>query len=311
MDRINLEISIGSIKFKNPIFTAAGPVGFGSSFADFFPLDILGGLVSRSLTYEARLGNKPPRLWETPSGMMNNIGFQNPGLEAFTRNFYPSLKELDTNLIISIYGNQIEEYKMAASGISSLPKVNALEVNTYLDYEQYRKLKPSGYLRRVGQITRAVKQTTHLPVWIKLMPDTGNLEEAAGLAESEGADAVVVANTFRGMALDTQTGKSRLGSGTGGLSGAAIKPLALLRVWEVSRAVSIPVIGAGGIVTPSDAVEFMLAGARAVEIGSGNFVDPCTIPNIIDGIKEYLSAHGIMDIKDLTGTAKVSAKRHK
>lgn len=295
------EINIGGLKLKNPVLTAAGPVGFGSSYADFFDLDNLGGLVLRTLTCEPYLGNKPPRLWETHSGILNNIGMQNPGLEVFKKGYYPNLEKINTNIIANIFGETVDEFKLLAEELSKLPEINALEINLYISYENYQEYMMEGYLTWVEDVIYGVKNFSDLPIWAKLSPNVGDLEAVALLCQKEGANALTVANSYWGMAINPETRKSQLGSLIGGLSGSAIKPLTLRLIWQISKLVDIPIIGVGGILSASDAIEFILAGASAVGIGSANFVNPYTVKNIIHGIEEYLEKHEIDNINELIG----------
>lgn len=290
------DLNIGGLVLNNRILTAAGTVGFGSSYSDYFDLDSLGGLVLRTLTCEQRLGNIAPRLWETSSGMLNSIGMENPGLETFKKGYYPNLEKINTNIIASIFGETIDEFKILTEELSSLNKINALEVNLFISYDNYQKYRMEGYLNWAEEAIREVKNLTDLPIWVKLSPNVGDVEAVALLAEKEGASAIVAANTYWGMAINPESGESRLGTLIGGLSGAAIKPLALRLLWQLKEKVDIPIIGVGGILTLEDAIEFIRVGASAIGIGSANFVDPTTVKNIIDGLEKYIETQNIDDI---------------
>jgi dihydroorotate dehydrogenase (NAD+) catalytic subunit len=298
---MNLTVEIGRLKLKNPVMTASGTFGYGEEYAEFVDLNILGAIVVKGISLEPMEGNPAPRICETPCGMLNAIGLQNVGLKNFLKEKLPYLRKFDTSIIVNILGNSVREYVRLAQSLEEAG-VDGIELNVScpnvkkggMAFGMDRKLL-SGLIARVRS---AVKNTT---VITKLSPNVSNIPEFAKAAEDAGSDVISLINTIPGMAIDINTRKPKLANITGGLSGPAIKPIALRMVWEASGAVKIPVIGIGGITNAEDAIEFMLAGAAAVQVGTGNFLNPKTTTDIIDGLQAYLKRNAIHDINEIIG----------
>lgn len=286
---------------KNPVMTASGTFGFGREYGRLYDLNRLGAITVKGITIEPRRGNPPPRLIETPSGILNSIGLQNPGLEGFIGDALPYLRRLSTPVIVNISGNTIEEYAFLASELDRVEGVSALEVNVSCPNVKEGCMAFGIKKDSLFSVVSAVRKSTTLPVIVKLSPNVRDIAEMAETAENAGADAVSLVNTFLGMAIDIDRKKPLLANTFGGLSGPAIKPIALRMVWEVYERVDIPVIGMGGIMNWKDAVEFILAGAASVAVGTANFVNPTAPLEIIDGIENYMIREGINDIRELIG----------
>lgn len=286
---------------KNPVMTASGTFGFGREYSRLYDLNRLGAITVKGITIEPRRGNPPPRLIETPSGILNSIGLQNPGLEGFIGDELPYLRRLSTPVIVNISGNTIEEYAFLASELDRVEGVSALEVNVSCPNVKEGCMAFGIKKDSLFSVVSAVRKSTTLPVIVKLSPNVRDIAEMAETAENAGADAVSLVNTFLGMAIDIDRKKPLLANTFGGLSGPAIKPIALRMVWEVYERVDIPVIGMGGIMNWRDAVEFILAGAASVAVGTANFVNPTAPLEIIDGIENYMIREGINDIRELIG----------
>jgi len=286
---------------KNPVMTASGTFGFGREYSRLYDLNRLGAITVKGITIEPRRGNPPPRLIETPSGILNSIGLQNPGLEGFIGDELPYLRRLSTPVIVNISGNTIEEYAFLASELDRVEGVSALEVNVSCPNVKEGCMAFGIKKDSLFSVVSAVRKSTTLPVIVKLSPNVRDIAEMAETAENAGADAVSLVNTFLGMAIDIDRKKPLLANTFGGLSGPAIKPIALRMVWEVYERVDIPVIGMGGIMNWKDAVEFILAGAASVAVGTANFVNPTAPLEIIEGIENYMIREGINDIRELIG----------
>lgn len=286
---------------KNPVMTASGTFGFGREYSRLYDLNRLGAITVKGITIEPRRGNPPPRLIETPSGILNSIGLQNPGLEGFIGDELPYLQRLSAPVIVNISGNTIEEYAFLASELDRVEGVSALEVNVSCPNVKEGCMAFGIKKDSLFSVVSAVRKSTTLPVIVKLSPNVRDIAEMAETAENAGADAVSLVNTFLGMAIDIDRKKPLLANTFGGLSGPAIKPIALRMVWEVYERVDIPVIGMGGIMNWKDAVEFILAGAASVAVGTANFVNPTAPLEIIDGIENYMIREGINDIRELIG----------
>jgi len=298
---VNLEVNIAGVKFKNPVTTASGTFGFGEEFTDFIDLSKLGGIFVKGLTLKNREGNDYPRMAETASGMLNAVGLQNKGIDYFINTIYPSIKDSGTEIIPNINGSIVEEYIAVAEKLNEVDGINVLELNISCP-----NVKEGGMAFGVScpsaiAVTEAVREVFDKPIIVKLSPNVTDITEIAKGVEGAGADAVSLVNTFLGMAIDPHTRKPILSTITGGLSGPAIKPIALRMVWQVYNAVKIPVVGIGGIMNATDAIEFMLAGATAIQVGTANFIDPQISVKIIDGIKEYCNSNGVSSVSDLTG----------
>ena len=298
---VNLGFSIGNLKFKNPVLTASGTFGYGPEYDDFIDVSSLGGIVVKGTTLEPREGNPYPRMAETPSGMLNAVGLQNKGIDFFEKNIYPRISGFDTNIIVNINGSYVEDYVALAERINKLEKIPAIELNISCPNVKMGGMAFGTNPDSAREVTRAVRSVYDKTLIVKLSPNVTNIVEFARIAEEEGADAVSLINTLLGMSIDTVKMKPALSTITGGLSGPAVKPVALRMVWQVVNAVKIPVIGMGGIMTTSDAIEFLLAGAVAIQVGTASFIDPQISVKILNGIGKYLTDKGYSDIKDIVG----------
>lgn len=298
---VNLGFSIGDLQFKNPVLTASGTFGYGSEFDDFLDVSRLGGIVLKGTTLEPREGNQYPRMAETPSGMLNAVGLQNKGIDYFEKNIYPRVIKYETNVIVNINGSYIEDYIVLAERINKLEKIPAIELNISCPNVKMGGMAFGTNLVSAREVTREVRSVYSGKLIVKLSPNVTNIVDFARAVEEEGADSVSLINTLLGMAIDVQNMRPSLSTVTGGLSGPATKPVALRMVWQVANAVSIPVIGMGGIMNASDAIEFILAGASAVQIGTASFIDPRASVKILEGIENYLSKKGFSDIKEIVG----------
>lgn len=298
----SLEVKIGNLTFKNPVLTASGTFGYGLEYSQFVDLNLLGGVVVKGLSLRPKQGNPPPRIYETSCGMINSIGLQNIGFEAFKKEKLPFLRKYKTNIIVNFFGENLDEYIEIAYLLDSLEDVHALEMNVSCPNKttEWRKmgLEPE-LLRKAVKEVRAVTKKTLI---VKLSPQVTDIALMAKICEDEGADAVSLINTIPAMVIDIKTRKSMLGTPTGGLSGPAIKPIALRAVWETVQAVKIPVIGIGGIVSAEDALQFLIVGAKAIQIGTANFINPRATVEIIEGIKQFLIEENIKDINELIGS---------
>jgi len=298
----NLAIEFAGISLKNPVMVASGTFGYGEEYAELVDLNSLGAIVAKTITLKPRLGNEPPRIVETASGIINSIGLQNVGIEAFIGEKLPFLKKYEVPLIVSIAGETTDEYVQLAKTLRE-EKIPGLELNLSCPNIRYgRKLMFAQDAKATHQVVSKVRKVTDLPLIVKLSPNVTDIASIARVCEDDGADGVSLINTFTGMAIDVENRKPLLRQITGGLSGPAIKPIALAMVYEVRKAVKIPIIGMGGIMTADDALEFIIAGAKAVAIGTGNFVDPLTPIKVIDGIRDYMIKNKIKDIKSLVGS---------
>jgi len=298
---VNLGFSIGSLKFKNPVLTASGTFGYGSEFEDFFDVSRLGGIIVKGTTLESREGNPYPRMAETPAGMLNSVGLQNKGIDHFEKEIYPRIASYDTNVIVNVNGSIIEDYVALAERIDRLGRITAIELNISCPNVKMGGMAFGTNPATAREVIRAVRSVYSRILIVKLSPNVTDIVEFARIAEEEGADSVSLINTLLGMAVDIKNRKPSLSTITGGLSGPAIKPVALRMVWQVAGAVKIPVIGIGGIMTPSDAIEFILAGASAIQVGTASFIDPMASILILEGIREYLAEGKFTDIRDITG----------
>ena len=298
---VNLGFSIGDLHFKNPVLTASGTFGNGSEFDDFLDVSRLGGIVLKGTTLEPREGNHYPRMAETPSGMLNSVGLQNKGIDYFEKSIYPRIINYETNVIMNINGSYIEDYIALAERINKLEKIQAIELNISCPNVKMGGMAFGTNLQSAMEVTREVRSVYSGKLIVKLSPNVTNIVDFARVVEDEGADCVSLINTLLGMAIDVGNMKPSLSTVTGGLSGPAIKPVALRMVWQVANAVKIPVIGIGGIMSASDALEFLLAGACAVQIGTASFIDPQASVKILDGIENFLVKKGFSDIKEIVG----------
>ncbi|MBP7342352.1 MAG: dihydroorotate dehydrogenase [Deltaproteobacteria bacterium] len=290
---------------KNPVMTASGTFGYGEEYADYVDLNRLGGIVVKGLSLKPRLGNPPPRIMETAGGMLNAVGLQNIGVEAFIAEKLPFLRRYDVAVIANIYGESYAEYAGVAKQLASAPGVHALEVNVSCPNVKQGGLSFGADPKAAAEVTRRVKAETDLPVIVKLTPNVTDITVIARAVEQAGADAVSLINTLTGLAIDLRTRKPHLKNVTGGLSGPAVKPVALRMVWQVAQSVSIPVVGMGGILSARDALEFMVAGANAVEVGTANFINPLATMEIVVGMQQYLKQNRLKNIAEIVGTLQV------
>ena len=298
---VDLRFSIGSLQFKNPVLTASGTFGYGSEFDDFMDVSKLGGIIVKGTTMEPREGNAYPRMAETPSGMLNAVGLQNKGIDYFEKQIYPRISGYDTNVIVNINGSYIEDYVALAERVSRLGKIPAIELNISCPNVKMGGMAFGTNPVSAREVISAVRAVFPGILIVKLSPNVTDITEFAHIAEEEGADSISLINTLVGMSVDIKRMIPALSTITGGLSGPAIKPVALRMVWQAARAVKIPVIGIGGIMTASDAIEFFLAGASAIQVGTASFIDPQAAVKILQGIEEYLIAGKFSGIGDITG----------
>jgi dihydroorotate dehydrogenase (NAD+) catalytic subunit len=300
----NLSVNIKDLIFKNPVLTASGTFGYGEEFSDFMDISALGGIVVKGTTGSLRQGNPYPRMAETASGMLNAVGLQNKGVDGFINDIYPRIKNTNTHLIVNVSGSTIEEYLSVVEKINALENIPAIELNISCPNVKEGGMAFGTSCPSAIAVTEAVRKAYDKTLIVKLSPNVTNIAEIAKAVQDAGADAVSLINTLLGMAIDAETRRPLLSTITGGLSGPAVKPVALRMVWQVSQAVKIPVIGMGGIMTAKDAIEFLLAGATAVQVGTANFIDPAITLKIIAGIEEYMLRHNIQDIRELIGGMK-------
>jgi len=298
-------VTVGGLTLKNPVMAASGTFGYAEEYADYLNLNCLGGIVVKGLSLEPREGNPPPRIMETASGMLNAVGLQNVGVRAFIDDKLPALRRIDSAVITNIFGESVEEYVRVVEILNDAEGINAIEVNISCPNVKKGGVAFGSDPHLAGEVTRAVKGVSRVPVIVKLTPNVTDITAIARSVEAAGADALSLINTLTGMSIDIGKRVPHLENITGGLSGPAIKPVALRMVWETVNAVSIPVVGIGGIMSASDALEFLIAGARAVQVGTANFIDPSVAGDVVDGIERYLSERGIGDVNDLIGTLKI------
>lgn len=303
MDR--LSVKIGNLKLQNPVTTASGTFGYGVEYADFVDLDRLGAIFVKGTTVEPREGNDYPRMAETPSGMLNSVGLQNRGVDYFVGQIYPGIKDYNTHIVVNVSGSTLEDYVQCAQKLVDLEKVPAIELNISCPNVKEGGMAFGTSCRSAAAVTRAVRDVYPKTLIVKLSPNVTDIAEIARAVEDEGADSVSLVNTFLGMAIDAERRRPRLSTVTGGLSGPCIKPIALRMVWQVYNAVKIPVIGMGGISSATDAIEFMLAGSTAIQIGTYNFIDPTISMKVIDGIEDYLKRHKLNSVSEIIGKLEI------
>ncbi len=297
----DLTTDIAGFRLKNPVLTASGTFGYGLEFQDFVPLDQIGGIIVKGTTLHPRQGNPYPRMAETAQGMLNCVGLQNRGVDYFCSHIYPQLRDIPTNFIVNVSGSTPEDYAECAARIDELETIPAIELNISCPNVKHGGMAFGTTPEGAASVVNAVRKAYHKTLIVKLSPNVTDIVAIARAAEDEGADAVSLINTLMGMAIDAEHRRRILSIGTGGLSGPAVKPVALRMVWQVAHAVHIPVIGLGGISTATDAVEFLLAGARAVEIGTANFIDPAVSLKVVRGIDKYLERHGFKSVNEIIG----------
>lgn len=296
---MNTEVKIGSMIMQNPVMTASGTFGYGQEFADFIDLNKLGAFLVKGITLNKREGNPYPRMAETPSGMLNAVGLQNGGVEYFISEIYPKLKQYKTNVIVNINGATIEEYIAVAEKINELTEIDAIELNISCPNVKAGGMAFGTTVKGAKEVTKEVRRVCTKPLIVKLTPNVTDITEIAQAVESEGADSVSLINTLLGMAIDAKRRKPILSTTTGGLSGAAVKPIALRMVWQTSKVVKIPIIGIGGIMNETDAIEFLLAGASAIQVGTANFIDPAVTVKIVDGIEDYMRLNSLTKLSEI------------
>ncbi len=299
-----VKVKIGKIKLKNPVMVASGTFGYAREFEKLVDLKHIGAIITKTITLNPRQGNPMPRICETASGMLNAIGLQNEGIDNFIKEKMPYLSKIGTPIIVSISGNNIDEFFILTRRLNKIKAISGIELNISCPNIKCKGLVAQDK-KETYEVVKAVRKTTNKTIITKLSPNVTDIAEIARAAEDAGSDAVSLVNTFLGMAIDVETGKSKLGNITGGLSGPCIKPIALRMVYEASRNIDIPVIGMGGIMNASDAIEFMLAGATAIQVGTANFIEPGVSGKIIKGIEKYLIKNRIKDIKEIIGSLKV------
>lgn len=297
-----LNVNINKLELKNPVMTASGTFGYGLEFNDFISIDEIGGIIVKGTTLEPRQGNDYPRMAEVPSGMLNCVGLQNKGVEYFCSNIYPQIKDINTNMIVNVSGSTLEDYASCAARINELDNIPAIELNISCPNVKAGGMAFGVTASGAASVVKAVREVYDKTLIVKLSPNVTNVVDIAKACEVEGADSVSLINTLMGMAIDIEKRKPILSIATGGLSGPAVKPVALRMVWQVAKAVNIPVIGLGGISSATDAIEFLMAGATAIQIGTANFLDPTITIKVRDGINQWLDEHNISDVNDIIGS---------
>ena len=306
---LKTQVQIGrGLTIKNPVMTASGTFGYGTEYEDFIDLNRLGGILVKGTTLHPRQGNPYPRMAETPSGMLNAVGLQNKGVDYFCEHIYPKIRGYETAMIVNVSGSQVEDYIETAEKINALEDIPAIELNISCPNVKEGGMAFGVTCAGAASVVRAVRAIYDKTLIVKLSPNVTDITEIARAVEAEGADSISMINTLLGMAIDAEKRRPILSTITGGLSGPAVKPIALRMVWQTSQAVKVPIIGMGGIASATDAIEFLLAGASAVEVGTYNFVDPAVTTQIVDGIEDYMLRHGITDIQDLIGSLDVTKK---
>ena len=297
----SLNVKINNLELSNPVMTASGTFGYGLEFADLVPLHEIGGIIVKGTTLRPREGNDYPRMAEVASGMLNCVGLQNKGVDYFCSHIYPQIKDIDTRMIVNVSGSTPEDYAECAARIDALDKIPAIELNISCPNVKDGGMAFGVTCAGATSVVKAVRERYHKTLIVKLSPNVTNIAEIARACEAEGADSVSLINTLMGMAIDTERRCPKLSIGTGGLSGPAVKPVALRMVWQVARAVKIPVIGLGGISSAQDAIEFLMAGATAIEIGTANFIDPAIAYKVKTDINDWLDSHGCASVQEIIG----------
>ena len=306
---LKTQVHIGrGLAIKNPVMTASGTFGYGLEYGDFIDLNRLGGVLVKGTTLHPRQGNPYPRMAETPSGMLNAVGLQNKGVDYFCEHIYPTISGYDTAMIVNVSGSQVEDYIETAEKINVLEGIPAIELNISCPNVKEGGMAFGVTCAGAASVVRAVRAVYDKTLIVKLSPNVTDITEIARAVEAEGADSISMINTLLGMAIDAEKRRPVLSTITGGLSGPAVKPIALRMVWQTAQAVKVPIIGMGGISSAKDAIEFLLAGASAVEVGTYNFVDPSVTTHIVDGIEDYMRRHGFTDIQDLIGALQIPKK---
>ncbi len=301
----DLRTNIGKIELRNPVMTASGTFGFGTEYLDFMDLSRIGGLVTKATTLRDRQGNDYPRMAETAMGMLNAVGLQNKGVDYFVDHIYPEIKDYDTAVLVNVSGSTVEEYIEVAERINELEQIPGIELNISCPNVKEGGMAFGVSCPMASEVVKAVRKVYNKELMVKLSPNVTDIVEIAQAVEAEGADSLSLINTLLGMAVDAKTRKPKLSTVTGGLSGPAVKPIALRMVWQVANAVKIPVVGLGGIMNATDAIEFILAGASAIQVGTANFIDPAISEKIVTGIDDYLNEHGFNSVKEIIGALEI------
>jgi len=302
---VDLKVNLGKVALENPVMTASGTFGYGTEYTDFVELSRIGGIIVKGTTLRERQGNPYPRMAETPSGMLNAVGLQNKGVDYFINHLYPQIKNYETKLFVNVSGSTIDDYIITAEKLNGLEAIPGIELNISCPNVKEGGMAFGTSCLSAAQVVKQVRRVYNGELMVKLSPNVTDITEIALAVEAEGADSVSLINTLLGMAIDAQKRKPVLSTITGGLSGPAVKPIALRMVWQVANAVKIPVVGMGGIMNASDAIEFMLAGASAIQIGTANFIDPTIAVKVIDGIEAYLVKHNFRSVKDIIGALEI------
>lgn len=298
---VDLKIKLAKLQLKNPVMTASGTFGYGTEYSDFMDISRIGGIVVKGTTLRDRQGNPYPRMAETPSGMLNAVGLQNKGVDYFINSIYPTVKNIDTSIFVNVSGSTVEEYILTAEKLNELKNIPGIELNISCPNVKEGGMAFGTSCPSASQVVKEVRRVYKKEIMVKLSPNVTDISEIAKAVEAQGADSISLINTFLGMAVDAEKRKPILSTITGGLSGPAVKPIALRMVWQVANAVKVPVIGMGGIMTATDAIEFLLAGASAIQIGTANFIDPTVSIKILEGIEEYLIRHKCNSVYDIIG----------
>jgi dihydroorotate dehydrogenase (NAD+) catalytic subunit len=301
----DLSIDFAGIKLKNPVLTASGTFGYGEEFAEFVDLNRLGGVIVKGISLKPIKGNPPPRIWETPSGMLNAIGLENPGVDVFLAEKLPYLRSFDTAVIVNMFGYSLDEYVQVAERLEGVQGISGIEVNISCPNVKAGGMTFGTDVKATAELLSAVRKATNLPILAKLSPNVTDVKEFAMAARDSGCDGISLINTLLGMAIDVRCRRPRLANCTGGLSGPAIRPVAVRMVWQAAQAVSLPILGMGGIVTEEDALEFILAGASAVAVGTANFVNPRATLDVLEGMERFLIEQGVGHVRDLIGKVSV------
>ncbi len=302
---VDLNVNLGKIQLKNPVMTASGTFGYGLEYSDFFDISRIGGIVVKGTTLRDRQGNDYPRMAETPSGMLNAVGLQNKGVEHFAKNIYPLIKDINTSIFVNVSGSTVEEYVETALRVNELDNIPGIELNISCPNVKEGGMAFGTSCPSAALVVKEVRKVYSKELMVKLSPNVTSITEIAKAVEDEGADSVSLINTLLGMAIDAERRKPVLSTVTGGLSGPAVKPIALCMVWQVYNSVKIPVVGMGGIMNARDAIEFILAGSSAIQIGTANFIDPTVSVKVLEGIEEYLIRHKFSSVNDIIGALEV------
>lgn len=298
---VDLRVNLNKLQLKNPVMTASGTFGYGEEYSDFIDISRLGGIIVKGTTLRDRQGNAYPRMAETPSGMLNAVGLQNKGVHYFIEHIYPRIKNVNTNIFVNLSGSTLDDYIQTAEMLNELEKLPGIELNISCPNVKEGGMAFGTSCLSAAQVVKEVRRVYNKELMVKLSPNVTSISEIALAVEAEGADSISLINTLLGMAIDAEKKRPVLSTVTGGLSGPAVKPIALCQVWQVANVVKVPVIGMGGIMNATDAIEFLLAGASAIQVGTANFIDPTISVKILEGIEEYMLRHGIQQVSDLTG----------